>query len=122
VSGKPFLAAAQFIALPIGNRKLRVLLSGAVPKIFDELKTPGSGGLKERRKFSVHSSQIASFLIWFNKEHVFPRKRCPWKIRVILRSTSRIRDHSSFSLLQSPSERASVAHSLLFFGKCVILS
>jgi hypothetical protein len=50
---KALLATAQFVALPIGNRQLRIFLGYAVPKIFHKLKAFGRSEFEERCKFGA---------------------------------------------------------------------
>ena len=63
---KTLFAAAQFVALPVGDRGLLVFLCNAVPKVFDELETLGSSEFEERRKFRVHAAGIPLFQLWCN--------------------------------------------------------
>lgn len=63
---KTLLAAAQFVALPIGDGGLFVFLRNAVPKVFDELETLGPSEFEERRKFRVHTAGIPLFQLWCN--------------------------------------------------------
>src|SRR5712675_3539097 len=66
---KAFLAATQLVTLPLLDGQLRILLRDAVPKILDQLKTFGSGELKQRREFGFHGKQVAAFSIPFNRGH-----------------------------------------------------
>lgn len=49
------LAAAQFVALRIGEREFGFLLLHAVPQVFDKLKMLRSAEFEEWCKFSVHT-------------------------------------------------------------------
>lgn len=52
---KSLFAAAQFVALRIGEREFCFLLRDAVPQVFDKLKALRSAEFEEWRKFSVHA-------------------------------------------------------------------
>jgi hypothetical protein len=51
---KALFAAAQFVALPVWNRQLSVLLCDTVPKILDKLKALRPAEFEKRREFLVH--------------------------------------------------------------------
>ena len=60
-----FLPAAEFIALPFGNRRGIILPGQAIPEVFDELKAFGSAQLEDRCEFGVHEMTIRGFREWF---------------------------------------------------------
>lgn len=60
-----FLPAAEFVALPVGDRRGVILPGQAVPEVLDELKTFGPPQLEDRREFGVHGVKIWGFLEWF---------------------------------------------------------
>jgi len=59
------LPAAEFVALPVGDRREIVLSGQAVPEVLDELKPLGSAQLKDRFEFGVHRDNIRRFREWF---------------------------------------------------------
>ena len=52
---EPLFAAPQLVALRIGGGKRCLLLSDAIPKIFDQLRAFGPAEFKKWRQFSVHA-------------------------------------------------------------------
>ena len=60
-----FLPAAEFVALPVRDRRGIVLSGQAVPEVLDELKALGPAQFKDRREFGVHGGKIRGFREWF---------------------------------------------------------
>ena len=61
------LAPPQFIALPIRDGQLRILLRDAVPEVFDQLQALCSRKLEERCEFGVHFPLVTGFQILFKR-------------------------------------------------------
>jgi len=51
------LAAAQFVALPIGHWRRGLLFRDTIPKNFDELETFRSSELEKGSKFRFHGQE-----------------------------------------------------------------
>jgi len=60
------LAAAEFIALLVGNRHGGLVLDEAVPKVFDKLKAFGAAKFEERGEFGVHDGKVVRLRTRFN--------------------------------------------------------
>lgn len=54
-------ATTKFVAFCIGYRRWRILLSDAVPQVFDELEAFSPSEFEERCKFRIHASAIQAF-------------------------------------------------------------
>ena len=59
------LPAAEFVALPVGERRGIVLPGQAVPKVFDQLKALSPPQFEDLREFGVHEGRIRGFREWF---------------------------------------------------------
>lgn len=61
-----FFAAAEFVALLVGNWHGGLVLDKAVPEVFDKLKEFGAAKFEERGEFGVHDGNVMRLMTGFN--------------------------------------------------------